>query len=47
MAAPAEARGGKKGASLTVGGPTAQQEGLQAAFKRERRLHSEEEDPHM
>ncbi|KAL4434193.1 hypothetical protein ABPG75_000634 [Micractinium tetrahymenae] len=37
----------RKGSGLTVGGPSAHQDVLQAAFKRERQLHSEEEDPHM
>lgn len=46
LMAAAEARE-RKGSGLTVGGPSAQQDVLQAAFKRERRLHSEEEDPHM
>ena len=33
--------------SKAAAGPATAQDVLQAAFKRERRLHSEEEDPHM
>lgn len=42
----ADTRAERKAAAAAAAG-SRQQDVLQAAFKRERRLHSEEEDPHM
>lgn len=43
----ADTRAERKAAAAAAAAGSHQQDVLQAAFKRERRLHSEEEDPHM